>query len=60
MVKYGRPGGPRSSRALRASRAASKWRWTDYDVEPFDPTRAPDADVTLPIEARTPAGSAST
>mgnify|MGYP003514571419 CR=1 FL=1 len=29
---------------------------TDYDVEPFDPTQAPDADVTLPIEQRAPGG----
>ena len=29
---------------------------TDYDVEPFDVTRAPDADITLPIEQRKPGG----
>jgi anti-sigma regulatory factor (Ser/Thr protein kinase) len=29
---------------------------TDYDVEPFDITRAPDADVGLPIEQRKPGG----
>jgi phosphoserine phosphatase RsbU/P len=29
---------------------------TDYDVEPFDVTRAPDADVRLPIEQRKPGG----
>jgi phosphoserine phosphatase len=29
---------------------------TDYDVEPFDPTQAPDADITLPIEKREPGG----
>jgi anti-sigma regulatory factor (Ser/Thr protein kinase) len=28
----------------------------DYDVEPFDVTRAPKVDVTLPIEARRPGG----
>jgi sigma-B regulation protein RsbU (phosphoserine phosphatase) len=28
----------------------------DYDVEPFDVTKAPDVDVTLPIEARRPGG----
>ena len=28
----------------------------DYDVEPFDVTRAPDADITLPIEERRPGG----
>jgi len=29
---------------------------TDYDVEPFDVTQAPDADITLPIEKREPGG----
>jgi len=29
---------------------------TDYDVEPFDVTKAPDADVKLPIEERRPGG----
>jgi phosphoserine phosphatase RsbU/P len=29
---------------------------TDYDVEPFDITRAPDADIHLPIEQRKPGG----
>ena len=29
---------------------------TDYDVEPFDVTQAPDVDVTLPIEQRKPGG----
>jgi len=29
---------------------------TDYDVDPFDVTRAPDADITLPIEKRKPGG----
>ena len=29
---------------------------TDYDVEPFDVTKAPDVDVGLPIEQRRPGG----
>ena len=29
---------------------------TDYDVEPFDVTQAPDVDITLPIEQRRPGG----
>ena len=29
---------------------------TDYDVEPFDVTKAPDVDIELPIEQRTPGG----
>lgn len=29
---------------------------TDYDADPFDPTQAPDVDITLPAEQRTPGG----
>jgi phosphoserine phosphatase RsbU/P len=29
---------------------------TDHDVEPFDVTQAPDVDIDLPIEQRTPGG----
>jgi phosphoserine phosphatase len=29
---------------------------TDYDVEPFDVTKAPDVDIDLPIEQRKPGG----
>jgi serine/threonine-protein kinase RsbW len=29
---------------------------TDYDVEPFDVTRAPEVDITMPIEKRVPGG----
>lgn len=29
---------------------------TDYDVEPFDVTQAPDANINLPIEERRPGG----
>ena len=56
MVKYGRPGGAEVEVALARVAGGVEVALTDYDVEPFDPTRAPDADVTLPIEARTPGG----
>ena len=29
---------------------------TDYDVEPYDPTRVPDIDVDAPLAARRPGG----
>ena len=29
---------------------------TDYDVDPFDVTEAPDADIRLPIDERKPGG----
>jgi len=56
MVKYGRPGGNEVELALARIAGGVDVALTDYDVEPFDPTRAPDADVTLPIEQRTPGG----
>jgi phosphoserine phosphatase len=56
MVKYGRPGGSAVEVAFARVAGGVEVALTDYDVEPFDPTRAPDADVTLPIEARTPGG----
>jgi hypothetical protein len=55
------------SNTRRAARATSAWTssaigggvevtLTDYDVEAFDVTRAPDVDVGAPIEARRPGG----
>lgn len=29
---------------------------TDYDVEPYDPTRAPELDIDAPLAARRPGG----
>ena len=55
MVKYSR-----SSEAIRIEmtriEGGIEVAITDYDVDPFDVTKAPDADVTLPIEARKPGG----
>ena len=56
MVKYGRPGGDEVELALARTAGGVDVALTDYDVEHFDPTQAPDADVTLPIEQRTPGG----
>jgi len=56
MVKYGRPGGDEVELALARIAGGVEGALTDYDVEAFDPTRAPDADVTLPLERRTPGG----
>jgi sigma-B regulation protein RsbU (phosphoserine phosphatase) len=56
MVKYS----PMSRAAVRLdlTRIADgvEATLTDYDVEPFDVTRVPDADIDLPIEQRTPGG----
>jgi anti-sigma regulatory factor (Ser/Thr protein kinase) len=56
MVKYGRPGGDEVELKLAPIAGGVDVALTDYDVEAFDPTRAPDADVTLPIEQRAPGG----
>jgi anti-sigma regulatory factor (Ser/Thr protein kinase) len=56
MVKYGRPGGSEVELALVRITGGVDVSLTDYDVEHFDPTQAPDADVTLPVEQRTPGG----
>src|SRR4029079_14526463 len=56
MVKYSNT----SDAAVRVEIAAIadgvEVTLTYYDVEPFDVTRAPDADITLPIEQRKPGG----
>jgi phosphoserine phosphatase len=55
MVKYG--GGDAPVRVeLATVDGAVEATLTDSGVEPFDPTTAPDADVSLPAQARTPGG----
>jgi anti-sigma regulatory factor (Ser/Thr protein kinase) len=56
MVKYARPGGREVEVALAAVAGGLDVALTDYDVEPFDVTRAPDVDVSQPLEARVPGG----
>jgi phosphoserine phosphatase len=56
MVKYSAPGGKEVEVALARITGGVEVALTDHDVEPFDLTRAPDADVTLPIERRRPGG----
>jgi anti-sigma regulatory factor (Ser/Thr protein kinase) len=56
MVKYS-PGGEAFVRiAMRPVHGGVDVTLTDYDVERFDVTQAPDADINLPIEKRTPGG----
>ena len=55
MVKYGRSGA-RVRVDLKSIADGVEATLTDYDVEPFDVTRAPDVDVALPIERRKPGG----
>jgi anti-sigma regulatory factor (Ser/Thr protein kinase) len=56
MVKYGASSTADVRIDVAAIDGGVEVTLTDYDVEPFDVTRAPDADVGLPIEARQPGG----
>ena len=59
MVKYAAAGAPRITIVIHtASAGADEAAVTliDRDVDPFDPTAAPDAGVHLPIEQREPGG----
>ncbi len=47
---------PRSRIDMAAVPGGVEMALTDYDVEQFDVTRAPDADIDLPIEQRKPGG----
>jgi serine/threonine-protein kinase RsbW len=55
LVKYGAGAHPIEIELVRRP-ALLTASLTDVDVEPFDPTAAPDADVTLPLEERRPGG----
>jgi serine/threonine-protein kinase RsbW len=58
MVKYGAAADPgtRVRIGIASVEGGVEVTLTDYGVEPFDVTRAPDADVNLPIEQRRPGG----
>jgi serine/threonine-protein kinase RsbW len=56
MVKYN-PGGAAPVRIEMTSvREGVEVSLTDYDVDRFDVTQAPDADINLPLEQRRPGG----
>lgn len=56
MVKYSPSGDASVTIDVTGIAGGVEVRMTDTGVEPFDVTQAPDADVTLPIEARRPGG----
>jgi anti-sigma regulatory factor (Ser/Thr protein kinase) len=56
MVKYSAASPADIRIELTAVEGGVEVTLTDYDVEPFDITTAPDADVNLPIEQRRPGG----
>jgi anti-sigma regulatory factor (Ser/Thr protein kinase) len=56
MVKYSRTSEAEVRIGLTRIDRGVEVTLTDYDVDPFDVTKAPDADVRLPIEQRRPGG----
>jgi len=56
MVKYSKGTDAEVRIGLRSLAGGVEVTLTDYDVEPFDVTKAPDVDVSLPIEERRPGG----
>jgi phosphoserine phosphatase len=56
MVKYSPEGGPEVRIGMTAIPGGVEMALTDYDVEQFDVTRAPDVDIGKPIEQREPGG----
>jgi serine/threonine-protein kinase RsbW len=55
LVKYG---GGEAEIEISLDRTSDRMivRLTDFDVEPWDVTQAPDVDTTLPLEQRQPGG----
>lgn len=56
MVKYSPSGDAHVSVELAMTPGGVEVTLTDYDVERFDVTQAPDANIHLPIEDRRPGG----
>jgi serine/threonine-protein kinase RsbW len=56
MVKYSPSGDPHVRIEMETAPGGVVVTLTDYDVERFDVTRAPDANINLPIEQRRPGG----
>ena len=54
MVKYSAGGAPSIRIEMAPASGGLEVTLTDYDVDRFDVTQAPDADVNLPIEERKP------
>ncbi len=56
MVKYSPAGGAQVRIDIVTVAGGVEVALTDYDVERFDVTRAPDADIGMPIKKRNPGG----
>jgi anti-sigma regulatory factor (Ser/Thr protein kinase) len=56
MVKYSPTGDAHVRIEMTTTEGGVEVTLTDYDVERFDVTQAPDANINLPIEERRPGG----
>lgn len=56
MVKYAATGAPRITIEIDHPDGGVEVTLIDHDVDPFDPTTAPDAELNLPVGQRVPGG----
>jgi anti-sigma regulatory factor (Ser/Thr protein kinase) len=56
QVRHARPGGARIEILLEVAGGTVRMELVDDDVEPWDPTAAPEVDVHRPVEERRPGG----
>jgi len=56
IVKYGAPGGGDIDILAEVAGGELVVEIVERGAEPFDPTQVPDADITAPLEARSPGG----
>ena len=56
MLKYSPSGASQVEIALDCDAGSVAVTLVDFDVEPFDVTAAPDADVSVPLQRRKPGG----
>jgi anti-sigma regulatory factor (Ser/Thr protein kinase) len=56
MVKYGAPSDEAVRVSLEKVPGGVEVTLTDYRVDRFDPTEAPEVDISLPLEQRKPGG----
>jgi anti-sigma regulatory factor (Ser/Thr protein kinase) len=56
FVKYNRGASQDIELALERTGDRVQARLTDFDVEPYDMTRAPEVDISLPLASREPGG----
>ena len=56
QVRHASPGGPRIELRLEVADGRVCLELVDEDVDPWDPTAAPEVDVDRPVEERRPGG----